>query len=111
MDAVVKDVLHAKARLSPNGRVLIPAAIRKEMGFEPGESLFMDVEDGVLRIESFRARIRRIQREFAKYIKPGALASDELIADRREEARREEEEMERDREFHQARLQKAEQVA
>jgi AbrB family looped-hinge helix DNA binding protein len=111
MDAVVKEVLHAKARLSPNGRVLIPAAIRAEMGFEPGESLFMDVEDGVLRIESFRARIRRIQQEFAQYVKPGVLASDELIAERREEARREEEEMERDRELYQARLQKVEQVA
>jgi AbrB family looped-hinge helix DNA binding protein len=111
MSSIVKDVLHAKARLSPNGRVLIPAAIREEMGFESGESLFIDVEDGVLRIESYRARIRRIQREFAKYLKPGVLASDELIAERREEARREEEEMERDRELYQARLQKAEQVA
>jgi len=53
----------------------------------------MDVEDGVLRIESYPARIWRIQRECAKYAIPGILASDELIADRREEFRREEEEM------------------
>jgi hypothetical protein len=72
------------------------------MGFAPGDTLLMDVEDGVLRVESYPARIRRIQREFAKYVKPGTLLSDELIADRREEARREEEEFERDQE--QARL-------
>ena len=34
----------------------------------------------------------RIQEEFKKFATPGTLASDELIADRREEARREMEE-------------------
>jgi hypothetical protein len=52
----------------------------------------MEVEDGVLRVESHIARIRRIQSEVAKYAKPGVLASDELIAERRAEARREMEE-------------------
>lgn len=95
MESPVKFRLHAKAPLSANGRIVIPAAIREELGLAPGDTLLMDVEDGVLRIESYPARIRRIQREFAKYAKPGILASDELIADRREEARREEEEFQR----------------
>ena len=95
MKTSVKASIHAKAPLSPNGRIVIPAAIRQEMGFAAGDTLLMDVEDGVLRIESYPARIRRIQREFAKYAKPGILASDELIADRREDARREEEEFQR----------------
>lgn len=98
MGTVVNSVRHTKARISPNGRILIPAAIREEMGFEPGESLFIDVEDGVLRIESHRRRIRRIQEEFRKHvpIKPGEMPmSDQLIAERREEARREMEETDR----------------
>jgi AbrB family looped-hinge helix DNA binding protein len=103
----VKVGLSAKAALSANGRIVIPAAIREEMGFVPGETLLMDVEDGFLRIESYPARIRRIQQEFAPYAKPGVLASDELIAERRDEARREEEEMARDREFDQDQLRKA----
>jgi AbrB family looped-hinge helix DNA binding protein len=107
MNTAVKPSLHAKAPLSPNGRVVIPAVIREEMGFAPGDTLLMDVEDGVLRIESYPARIRRIQREFAQYVKPGVLASDELIAERREEARREAEEMARDQNFDQDRLRKA----
>jgi AbrB family looped-hinge helix DNA binding protein len=78
--------------LAANGRIVIPAAIREELGFTPGETLLMEVEEGALRIESYPARIRRIQQEFAKYVKPGVLASDELIAERREEARREDEE-------------------
>lgn len=55
----------------------------------------MDVEDGVLRIETYPVRIRRIQRELAVCVRPDLLASDELIAERREEARREDEEFER----------------
>jgi AbrB family looped-hinge helix DNA binding protein len=102
----VKQNLRAKTSLSPNGRIVIPAAIRQELGLAAGDTLLMDVEDGVLRIESYLARIRRIQREFAPYVKPGVLASDELIAERREEARREEEEMARDREFDRDRLRK-----
>jgi AbrB family looped-hinge helix DNA binding protein len=107
----VKSKLHAKAPLSANGRVVIPAAIREAMGFAAGETLLMDVEDGVLRIESYPARIRRIQREVAQHIKPGILASDELIAERREEARREEEELQRDLAAERERWLKAGQVA
>ena len=96
----VRAAIHAKAPLSANGRIVIPAAIREEMGFTSGETLLMDVEDGVLRIESYPARIRRIQESLKQYIQPGRLLSDELIADRREEARLEEEEMARDRATH-----------
>jgi AbrB family looped-hinge helix DNA binding protein len=102
----------AKTKINQNGRIVIPAAIREELGIKPGDTLLMDVkENGVLRIETYPARVRRIQREVAKYARPGVLASDELIAERREEFRREEEEMARDRELDRARLQKAEQVA
>src|SRR5271167_1617062 len=80
------------SRLNDNGRIVIPANIRKSMGLKPGDIVVMSLEDGVLRIESQLARIRRIQDEFKKFAMPGKLASDELIADRREEARREMEE-------------------
>jgi AbrB family looped-hinge helix DNA binding protein len=89
MESSVTEPHVVHATISQNGRIVIPAAIRSQMGLKPGEDVLMEVEDGVLRIESHRARIRRIQEEFKKYAKPGALISDELIADRREEARRE----------------------
>jgi AbrB family looped-hinge helix DNA binding protein len=82
----------AKARVNEQGRIVIPAEIRRKMDIKPGETVLMEFEDGILKIESHRARIRRIQEEFKKYAKPGVLASDELIAERREEARREMEE-------------------
>jgi AbrB family looped-hinge helix DNA binding protein len=73
-------------KVNENGRIVIPAAIRQQMNLEPGDSIVMEVEDGVLHLESYRSRIRRIQEEFKKYAKPGVLASDELIAERRQEA-------------------------
>jgi AbrB family looped-hinge helix DNA binding protein len=85
----VKSLLQGKAVLAANGRIVIPATIRQELGFAPGETLLMDVEDGILRIESYPVRIRRIQREIAQYIPAGRVLSEELIAERREEVRRE----------------------
>lgn len=86
-------------RVNENGRIVIPAAIRQRMNLQPGDSIVMEVEDGVLRIESYRARIRRIQEEFKKFARPGVLASDELIAERRREALLEQEDFERAREL------------
>jgi AbrB family looped-hinge helix DNA binding protein len=86
----------AKARISPNGRIVIPAAIRQQLGVKPGDPILMDVEDGVLRLESYPSRIARIQRELAQYIPPGVSLADELIAERRAEARREQKETDRE---------------
>ncbi|MGA9069971.1 MAG: AbrB/MazE/SpoVT family DNA-binding domain-containing protein [Terracidiphilus sp.] len=97
MDTSVTTPRSVKSKINQNGRIVIPAAIRRQMGLKAGDTLLMDVEDGVLRLETHLARIRRIQREVAQYCKPGRLASDELIAERREEARREDEEFERER--------------
>jgi AbrB family looped-hinge helix DNA binding protein len=95
MNDMARSPIRAKLRLSANGRIVIPAAIREQLGVQAGDTVLMDAEDGVLRIESPISRIRRIQRELAPYRRPGILASDELIAERREEARREEEEFQR----------------
>ena len=83
---------YVTSRINDNGRIVIPAEIRKSMGLNPGDVVVMSLEDGVLRIESQLARSRRIQAEFAPFANPASLASDELIAERREEARREMEE-------------------
>jgi AbrB family looped-hinge helix DNA binding protein len=83
---------YVTSRINDNGRIVIPAAIRRNMGLNPGDVVVMSLEDGVLRIESQLVKIRRIQAEFKPFANPGSLASDELIAERREEARREMEE-------------------
>jgi len=92
MGPIVTYPRSVSSKINQNGRIVIPAAIRQEMGLKAGESLLMEVEDGVLRIESHRARIRRVSESLRQLIPPERCLSDELIADRREEARREMEE-------------------
>jgi AbrB family looped-hinge helix DNA binding protein len=97
MKISVKASTHAKAPLSANGRIVIPAAIRQEMGLLAGDMLLMEVEDGVLRVESFDARLARIQDELVELVGPERMISDELIAERRAEAWREQVEGDRER--------------
>jgi AbrB family looped-hinge helix DNA binding protein len=87
-----KSISRGKTRMGANGRIVIPTDLRSQLGIEPGDTVLMEVDDGVLRIESYPSRVARIQRELAHLRRPEVLASDELITDRREEARRDEEE-------------------
>ena len=80
------------SRLNDNGRIVIPAEIRQKMGIKSGDTLFLTLEGEVLKVESQLARIRRIQESMRALIPGDRLLSDELIAERREEARREMEE-------------------
>src|ERR1035441_5670425 len=88
----VIDFENVTARINDNGRIVIPAEFRQRMGIKPGDTLFLTMEGDVLKVEPYLARIRRIQESMRQLISPGRLLSDELIADRREEARREMEE-------------------
>jgi len=92
MGSNVTGQIEAKSKINENGRIVIPALIREQMGLKAGETLFMTVDGDVLRLESHRARVRRVQESMRKHISPGRSLADELIAERREEARREMEE-------------------
>jgi AbrB family looped-hinge helix DNA binding protein len=74
------------ARINQNGRIVIPAVIRKAMGLKLGDAVVMSLEDGALRIEPQRARVRRAQQNLSKLVPAGRVLSDELITERREEA-------------------------
>lgn len=74
--------------LKPDGRVLIPAGLRREFGAEPEEALVARVEDDRLIIERRADVIRRLQERFA-HLPSGVSLAEELIAERRAEAERE----------------------
>ena len=79
----------ARARVNENGRVVIPAAFRKAMGIKVGDEVVLRIEDNELRILTLKQRIERAQRLVRQHVKPGTSLVDELIADRREAAKRE----------------------
>ena len=88
----VTDQSNVTSRLNDNGRIVIPAEIRQKMGIKPGDTLFLTLEGDVLKIESQLGRIRRVQESLRQLIPADRVLSDELIAERREEARHELEE-------------------
>ena len=81
-------MVQTDVRLGAQGRLVVPASIRKALGFRPGETLVARVEDGHLIIEKPEAVERRLHAYFRKF--EGRSLAEELIAERREEARREE---------------------
>jgi len=78
-----------RTRVNQNGRVVIPAAFRKAMGINIGDEVVLRMEDDELRILTLKRRIERAQRLVRQHVKPGTSLVDELIAERREAAKRE----------------------
>ena len=78
-----------RMRVNDNGRVVIPASYRKALGIKAGDEVLLRMEDDELRITTMKRRIERAQRLVRKCVKPGTSLVDELIAERREAAKRE----------------------
>lgn len=78
-----------KVAVGPQGRLVIPSEIRRELGIAPGDVLLALVEDQRLVLEKREAVLQRLRRRFAR-IPPGVSLVDELIAERRAESKREE---------------------
>lgn len=78
-------------QLGAQGRLVVPAPIRRALGFEAGTDLVARIFDGQLIIET-RANIkRRLKARYAPFKREPSepLISEELIAERRREAARE----------------------
>lgn len=75
--------------VNQNGRIVIPASYRKALGIKAGDKIILRMEDDELRITTMKSRIERAQRRVRKYVEPGVSLVDELIAERREAAKRE----------------------
>ena len=76
-------------RINENGRVVIPASFRRALGIKPGDTVVLRIENDELRITTLRQRVARAQQIVRRHVAPTASLVDELIAERREAARRE----------------------
>lgn len=77
-------------QVGPQGRIVIPAAVRQSLGIEPGDTLVARVEGGRLVLETRAHLLARFSARFAgARMQPvgGGAGSvvDELIAERRAE--------------------------
>ncbi len=78
-------------KVGRDGRVLIPAAIREAMKLEPGGEVMAWLEDGALRLLSPKMGMEQAQEAVCRIIGKDVRLVDELIAERRAEARGESE--------------------
>ena len=69
--------------MASNGRVVIPASMRAELGLRDGEKLIARIVDGAVVLEPVSVAIRRAQALVARYISPESGIVDELISERR----------------------------
>ena len=79
----------ARTRVNENGRVVIPSSFRKALGIEIGDEVVLRIEGDELRITTQQRRIQRAQRRARQYLKKGISLVNELLAERREAAKRE----------------------
>ncbi len=78
-------------KMSEGGRVVIPAEIRHSMGLKEGDTVLFDLRDGEAVLTTRKARLARARALFRQYVPEGSPSlADELIAERRAEAMREE---------------------
>ncbi len=83
--------------LGPKGRVLVPADMRAALDLGEGDVITAWLKDGEVRMHSHLHGLRKIQSGAASKAKGSGYASDELIAERRAEALKEEKEALRER--------------
>lgn len=78
-----------RATMGAGGRVVIPAAVREELGLAEGEPLVLTVDDGTVRIETYARSVERIRAQVRAMIPPTGDRVDRFLADKRVEAARE----------------------
>jgi AbrB family looped-hinge helix DNA binding protein len=79
--------LHTRVTLGEQGRIVVPAEMRRALGLRPGDQLVVRTEDNRLLIEKVEAVEQRLLARFAG-VAPGVSLVDELLAERREWASR-----------------------
>lgn len=81
-----------RAQIGANGRLVIPAEIRRQLGLEAGEELAVHLDGTQVILERPEDLLARIQADWQAAAE-GKSMVDELIAERRLEAAREEKEL------------------
>lgn len=82
-----------QAKVIAGGKIVIPAELRRELGISDGDSLVLERDPrGGIVLKTFAQVVREVQDEVRAASPPGSGHSivDELLADRRAEAEREE---------------------
>ncbi len=75
-------MIRANLTIAPNGRIVIPANMRAELGVQGGGKLLARLVDGTVVLEPVDAAIRRAQALVHRYVPKNTGLVDELISER-----------------------------
>jgi antitoxin PrlF len=81
--------MQANLTIASNGRVVIPANMRAQMGLSEGGKVVARIENGAVILESIEAAIQRAQNMVRRYVPVGTPLVAELIDERHKAAERE----------------------
>ena len=77
-----------RVRVGSAGRFVIPSEYRQALGIRTGDEVIVVLEPGEIRITTVREAIKRAQQMVRKHLRRGDNLVDELLEERRKEARR-----------------------
>jgi AbrB family looped-hinge helix DNA binding protein len=70
-------------RIIEGGKLVIPAAMRRQLGIASGDTVLVGIEERELRIRPLAKAVERAQAIVRRRVPAGVSLADELIADRR----------------------------
>jgi AbrB family looped-hinge helix DNA binding protein len=79
-------------RMGRQGRIVIPAEIREELGLQEGDQLVARVEEGVLHMSTYRQNLARLRKLIQESKPEGVDLLAEFYAERRRDAAKEDDE-------------------
>jgi AbrB family transcriptional regulator (stage V sporulation protein T) len=71
-----------QAKLIAGGKIVIPAELRKALGFHTGDSLVLEREGDSIVIKTYAQVVREVQKEFRNMVGEG-YSVDQFLAERR----------------------------
>ena len=79
----------ASLRVEADGRVSVPKGLCQALGLKEGDPVIVAVEEDAIRLMGVPAAVKRAQAIVRRFVQPGVSLVDELLAERRAEAKRE----------------------
>ena len=89
MEQMAIERLSYRAKVDPSGRIVIPAELRIRLGIAEGDELIVESDGEHVVVKTAEQALKDAQAYFASFVPPGVSLVDELLKERREEARRE----------------------
>jgi AbrB family looped-hinge helix DNA binding protein len=87
--AEMTDSAAVKVRLGPDGRIVVPAGFRDALNLKEGDVLFARLDGDEVQLLTPKAAMRRARRMLRQFVSDDANLANELIEERRREAKRE----------------------